>query len=459
MASRPSAFGPTTGTRSGFGGRVPRIGGRRSSGRSVLSRLLQPDEPVDDLATPRAPLQDYEFTPLFPEAQESTGEEGGIEAAAGLSLPSAPLETPWQQSRQSLLKRLQESRERLTEAQEPGDVAEGFGLAKTAVGGAKTGLQGAKLFSRLLQDAGFTADSIKQFLPAFQQVSGGEFSPEAFGALAESVGSGGESVLSQLGEYAPYIGLLLAGLNVGQIASSGNLTDEQKAVASVGPAVSAAMTAAALAGSTAAGVFAGPVGMSVTFAIDHFLDMMQDVPHEVREGIDFNKLGMDANLYRRSLDEAGNAEQLYNLIVSRTNPRAGGNNAGVIYDADFRLDGQRRVVGKGYGPFQGATLEDLLAHPEAVRLAAQRGINPDMLAQVNGPLNMLVRNRLALFARARAGDPQALLSVQLLAKRGAMARKMRAKDGRQEEGGRGSRKQTLGGGIQLDRRRRSRLGR
>lgn len=355
---------------------------------------------------------------------------------------------------------------------------------------------GEDLLSSILTDAGFTEGAIRDLLPTlgkldlpnpFSDVAGldltgkGEvLDPAKFaGTLTEGAGAGANlsgltdaaggtlgspgtlDLISSLGDFAQYLPYIGAGLGIGGIAS-GNKQDDQKALAAagtllstlvsagipgvvggVGSGIAAATSAAAeaaglgaagagTAGSFAGAGFAAPLIMGLMFSISHFLDMMENVPHEVREQMDVAKRTPEAQQYLEGLGEVTDVDQLLRVLTNRSSPIAGGQGGGadrMIFNARF---GDKFIGDPAHSRYPVASLEELLANPEKLEIIPQLGVLPGYTDPWKTKITNAARNRLALFSRAKQGDPAALESMALLKARVDTIQKNRAKRERDE---------------------------
>jgi hypothetical protein len=432
MPVRASAFGPTRGA-----GVVRRP--------STLDRLESgpaadaPDSPVSHLATPSrqegpptapGPIPSVRpggFSPLFPEAPSPEGAEPAPEPSEGFDFGrltpevlSVPLLSYSQEQRQGLLDRVAQSRARLGEMQEPGEVSEGFGTAREAVGGAGKALQGAKALESILREAGFEKGSIDYIVDAFGP--GGEHAAGAGASLAEGGAeaageeAGAAGLAETLGPYAAAVPYIMAALRIAQTLSSENMQGDQKAIQIGG-------TLAALAAAVVLPVaIAAPVAMGIAYVADHFIEQAQDIPHDVREQLNVADRSQNVDRFARELDEATTPRHFFEILQDWSTPREVGRGG----EGDRMAFESRWGGGTVFDPKRGdMTLKRLMSDPGQFSILSQLGVSDTYKEPWNVALTNMVRNRLALFARLKAGDPQARIAMKLLLARVTANRRQR----------------------------------
>lgn len=239
-----------------------------------------------------------------------------------------------------------------------------------------------------------------------------------------------QALLSQLGAYAQYIPYVIAALNVGQTLT-GDMQEDQKLLATAALignlAASLGISGAAMGAGASAGMAAGiaaPVAMGLGFTLEHFLDMMQDIPHEVREKLDVMKReGENVAPYYQMIDEATTLDQLMNTLIGFSSQYVGGNE-GVRMPFIPRVGD--KFVGTPNELYPTVTREELLANLDQFSIRPQLGVSEEYLAPWQTALTDLARGRLDLFRRAQEGDPTALAALSLLDRRVGAQKRSRA---------------------------------
>lgn len=451
---RTRAFGPTPGRALPTPG-----GGARNRPVTDLSSLMTDTEP-DYTATPRPQTQPYQFTPISQlpggsSGAPSTGEEGG---EAPPSVASAPLVSPSAQGLATLQRRVAQSGQPATG---PNDAQEAFTVAGSAAKGVKTGAQGAKLLDQLLSDAGFAENaravlgpSIRDFLTlgptgassaSGLTSAGGVLDPAKFnftaadaGDVLQSLGNEGAFSLSGAGNasaassglegIAPYLSALVAALNVGNIASSDNLSSGQKAVGASGaalgalasPLAGAAASAAGMTGATAgaAAGAAAPVAMILADIASAIMEAMQHVPHAAREALDYFHSRDDIGVANETIDKSFTLDDLSKNLIRQTSGNMGGGYPGqqsafITYlDDPSGSAAGRRFLGTG-SRYPMVTLADLLNDPQHAGVSWQHGLSNQYLDPTNAGLTGNLRKRLDLLGRVQKGDPEARMALEL----------------------------------------------